>query len=339
MTHVREDVRPSNSKSQRERARHRSRRRVHEILQRATDALPPTVDADERLKIGGVADQLDEIADDVGATLIVVGSRGRGRLASALFGSVSRALARDAPCPVMIVPDDAPVDAPQPNGDAPDGRATIIAGVDGSKESTVAVYFAGQLAERLGDRLLIVRPNAAADPPAHALKAISASEDARMIVIGGDRRSLPSRKFAGGPIAAARALPGHRRARRFDPDPGRTPRGGDAARRIGQNLPSGDRSRTHVGLSIFVWAMIGIAFWHFSVLVPDRFWGGIIGAFLAALAGAFLSGFLLPQPGISTANPPGLGEAVWAIPGSVGALVASYYYGARKDAANGIVRD
>jgi uncharacterized membrane protein YeaQ/YmgE (transglycosylase-associated protein family) len=85
-----------------------------------------------------------------------------------------------------------------------------------------------------------------------------------------------------------------------------------------------------VGLSIFVWAMIGIAFWHFSVLVPDRFWGGIIGAFLAALAGAFVSGFLLPQPGISTANPPGLGEAVWAIPGSVSALVASYYYGARK---------
>jgi hypothetical protein len=70
-----------------------------------------------------------------------------------------------------------------------------------------------------------------------------------------------------------------------------------------------------VGLSIFVWAMIGIAFWHFSVLVPDKFWGGIIGAFLAALAGAFLTGFLLPQPGISTANPPGLGEAVWAIPG------------------------
>ena len=65
LTHVREDVRPSNSRSQRERARHGSRRRVDEILQRATDALPPTVDADERVKIGGVAGQLNEIADDV----------------------------------------------------------------------------------------------------------------------------------------------------------------------------------------------------------------------------------------------------------------------------------
>ncbi len=43
-----------------------------------------------------------------------------------------------------------------------------------------------------------------------------------------------------------------------------------------------------MGLSIFVWVMIGLAFWHFAVLVPDRFWGGIVGAFLAALVGAVL---------------------------------------------------
>ena len=39
-------------------------------------------------------------------------------------------------------------------------------------------------------------------------------------------------------------------------------------------------------MSILIWAMVGIAVWHFAVLVPDRFWGGIIGAFLAALLGA-----------------------------------------------------
>jgi uncharacterized membrane protein YeaQ/YmgE (transglycosylase-associated protein family) len=95
---------------------------------------------------------------------------------------------------------------------------------------------------------------------------------------------------------------------------------------------------SRVALSIFVWAMIGIACWHAAVLVPDRFWGGIIGAFLVALAGALVSGFLLPQPGISGANPPGLGVALWAIPGSVAALIASYWYGTRRDAADGIVR-
>jgi nucleotide-binding universal stress UspA family protein len=122
----------------------------------------------------------------VGANLIVVGSRGRGPLASALLGSVSRALARDARCPVMIVPDGGPVDGPRPTGDAPNGRATIIAGVDGSEQSSVAAHFARELADHLGDRLLVVRPNAAAEPPALTLQAISASEDARMIVIGVD---------------------------------------------------------------------------------------------------------------------------------------------------------
>jgi hypothetical protein len=93
-----------------------------------------------------------------------------------------------------------------------------------------------------------------------------------------------------------------------------------------------------VGLSILVWAMIGIACWHAAVLVPDRFWGGIVGAFLVAVAGGLVSGFLLPQPGVPSANPPGVGAAIAAVPGSVAALVASYRYGARRDAADGIVR-
>ena len=85
------------------------------------------------------------------------------------------------------------------------------------------------------------------------------------------------------------------------------------------------------GMNVLVWAMIGIALWHFAVLVPDRFWGGIIGAFLAALLGAVVSGYALPSPGVSSANPPGLVEALWAIPGSLAALGLSYWYGARLD--------
>jgi hypothetical protein len=87
-------------------------------------------------------------------------------------------------------------------------------------------------------------------------------------------------------------------------------------------------------MSVMVWAMIGIAIWHFAVLVPDRFHGGIVGAFLAALGGALLSGLLLPEPGVSAANPPGVGEALWAIPGAVGALAVSYVSGGRRMAAS-----
>ena len=39
----------------------------------------------------------------------------------------------------------------------------------------------------------------------------------------------------------------------------------------------------HGGMSVLVWTMVSIALWHFAVLVPDRFWGGIIGAFLSLI--------------------------------------------------------
>jgi hypothetical protein len=86
-------------------------------------------------------------------------------------------------------------------------------------------------------------------------------------------------------------------------------------------------------MSVFVWLMVGIALWHFAVLVPDRFYGGIIGAFVAAAGGGFLSGMLLPVPGIPTDNPPGIDEALWAIPGALVALALSYTYGARRERA------
>ena len=67
-------------------------------------------------------------------------------------------------------------------------------------------------------------------------------------------------------------------------------------------------------MSILIWVMVGIAIWHFAVLVPDRFWGGIIGAFLAALLGALASGYALPTPGIPLDNPPGMERGVVAGP-------------------------
>jgi len=83
-------------------------------------------------------------------------------------------------------------------------------------------------------------------------------------------------------------------------------------------------------MSVLVWSMVGIALWHFTVLLPDKFAGGIIGAFLAALVGALASGYALPVPGLPTENPPGLSEAFWALPGSLLGLAASYVWGSRS---------
>lgn len=88
-------------------------------------------------------------------------------------------------------------------------------------------------------------------------------------------------------------------------------------------------------MTIFVWSMIGIALWHFTIFVPDRFAGGIVGALLAAWAGALVSGFLLDGLAISSHNPPGVRHALYAIPGSVLALVAAYAAGSRADARAG----
>jgi hypothetical protein len=75
--------------------------------------------------------------------------------------------------------------------------------------------------------------------------------------------------------------------------------------------------------------MVGIALWHFTIFVPDKFTGGIIGAFLAAWLGALASGFVLEGFAIPSDNPPGLRHALYAIPGSVAGLIGCYIHGAR----------
>jgi nucleotide-binding universal stress UspA family protein len=60
------------------------------------------VDAVGMLKYGSAAKALLRVSE--GAEMLVVGSRGRGGLASALLGSVSTACAHHATCPLVIVP-------------------------------------------------------------------------------------------------------------------------------------------------------------------------------------------------------------------------------------------
>jgi nucleotide-binding universal stress UspA family protein len=61
------------------------------------------VDARAELLAGLPADEIVAYADTLDPDLIVLGSRGRGALATALLGSVSRAVLHEARRPVLVV--------------------------------------------------------------------------------------------------------------------------------------------------------------------------------------------------------------------------------------------
>jgi hypothetical protein len=86
-------------------------------------------------------------------------------------------------------------------------------------------------------------------------------------------------------------------------------------------------------MSVLVWVMMGIAIWHFTVFVPDHFWGGIVGAFLAAVAGAVLLGLIANGLDVPGRDDTHIGQALLAIPGALIGLGASYLYGARTEGA------
>ena len=84
-------------------------------------------------------------------------------------------------------------------------------------------------------------------------------------------------------------------------------------------------------MSMVVWVMMGIAIWHFTVFVPDRFWGGIAGSFLVAIIGAGLFGFLVAGLDVPGRDDTELVQALIAIPGAVIALALSWLYGSRSE--------
>lgn len=59
--------------------------------------------AQAHLRMGTAAAEISELAEELGAGLVVVGSRGLGGLRRALMGSVSDSVVRHAHCPVLVV--------------------------------------------------------------------------------------------------------------------------------------------------------------------------------------------------------------------------------------------
>jgi hypothetical protein len=91
-------------------------------------------------------------------------------------------------------------------------------------------------------------------------------------------------------------------------------------------------------VAALVWFVVGISLWHFTVFVPDRFWGGIVGALLGAIVGALLTGAIYQIASGKTIGDTDIVTVLVAVPGALLGLAAIYAIGARADALEGIER-
>jgi ribose/xylose/arabinose/galactoside ABC-type transport system permease subunit len=84
-------------------------------------------------------------------------------------------------------------------------------------------------------------------------------------------------------------------------------------------------------MGMLAWVMMGLALWHFTVWLPDHFWGGIVGAFVGALVGAVLFGLIVNGFNIPGRHDTHISTALEAIPGAVIGIGLVYLEGLRRE--------
>jgi nucleotide-binding universal stress UspA family protein len=176
---------PYGNETELNRSRHRAHTEATRLFRRLQRQFDP-LEVDGRVLYGAPADELAELAAGEEAALLVVGSRGRGAVKAALFGSVSSTLSRAADRPVVVVRPDMAVAGREATRD----RSAIVCGVDDSPQARGAARVAAVLAGGLGTELVLVH----AYTPARSAATIPAGSIAPPV----DHEALTERRRRAG---------------------------------------------------------------------------------------------------------------------------------------------
>ena len=89
-------------------------------------------------------------------------------------------------------------------------------------------------------------------------------------------------------------------------------------------------------MGLLGWVMMGLAIWHFTIFLPDRFWGGIVGAFVGSLVGSIVVGLIINAIRVSALRIPGekatdIGVVLYAVPGAIIGLAVVYLIGMQME--------
>jgi len=85
-------------------------------------------------------------------------------------------------------------------------------------------------------------------------------------------------------------------------------------------------------MALLGWIMMGIAIWHFTVFLPDRFWAGIVGAFLGAVIGAVLFALIVEGFTLPSQDDTNVLTILYSVPGTIIGLAVTYWLGMRSEA-------
>ena len=84
-------------------------------------------------------------------------------------------------------------------------------------------------------------------------------------------------------------------------------------------------------MALVVFFIMGIALWHFTVFLPDRFWQGIVGAFLGAVLGSIIFGMIVQEASGKSLGDTDLSTALVAVPGTLIGLGVVWLIGTRAE--------